>query len=393
MTGGAEPPVGRTAGALLGAAFLLATVASPAGAQEDVAAAERGWIGVGLTAEAECAAAGRAPCGPAVVGSVILGGPAERAGIQPGDTLLALGGSAVERGPADPAFRQLRAGDSLRVRVARDGERLSLRIVPRSRPDSLAVVRLQTPRPAGAPPAPDGREPPRPGVPGGGYGLALPEAVRPSGEPPVVRVIPVGGSGDISRVLVNARTEALREAMEEARSDMTRPQRDLATARRLARELEVQAARMAAEQWRTWLDDSLRVRLDALHDSVLARAREQLEAVVEARARARPEAAGRRPALRSTSRDRIAGAEMEGLNPELSEFFGGLESGILILRVLPQTPAAELGLRPGDVIVEAGGRAVSGVGELRSALQAADQGAVEVKWVRKGTELTGHLQR
>jgi S1-C subfamily serine protease len=84
---------------------------------------------------------------------------------------------------------------------------------------------------------------------------------------------------------------------------------------------------------------------------------------------------------------------MEGLNPELSEFFGGLESGVLILRVLPQTPAAELGLRPGDVIVEAGGRAVSRVGELRSALQEAGQGAIEVKWVRKGTEITGHLQR
>lgn len=84
---------------------------------------------------------------------------------------------------------------------------------------------------------------------------------------------------------------------------------------------------------------------------------------------------------------------MEGLNPQLSQFFGGLEQGVLILRVLPQTPAAEMGLRPGDVIVEVAGRPVEGVGDLRAAFEEAGGSDVRVKWTRKGTEHTGRLQR
>lgn len=391
--------------ALVCGAFLLLVTGPDAATSQETEAAGTGWLGVGLKAGGgECTALAEGPCGPAVVGSVILGGPAHRAGLQPGDTLLAMGDRSIDRGPADPAFREMRAGSPVTVRVARDGERLRVRLVPRHRPDSLAVVRLASAASAAAPEAPD--EPAPSPSPMPGYALAVPETVRPGAgkgpgapradeapEAAVVRLIPSSGAGDLSRALVHARTEELRAAMQEARADMVRRERDLAAARRLARELELQAARMAAEQWRRWMDDSLRVRLDAIHDSVLSQAREQLEALVEVRSRARRRAAMRAFPTRPVARDRIAGAEMEGLNPELSQFFGGLEEGVLVLRVLPQTPAAEMGLRPGDVIVEAAGRRVQGVDDLRAAFGAAGGSEVRVKWMRKGAEHTGRLQR
>lgn len=354
---------------------------------QDAGSPPRGWIGVGLKAGDRCPAAGQDPCGPAVVGSVILGGPAARAGIQPGDTLLAVSERRIRRGPDDPAFRAIRAGEPVTVRVARDGERIRLRVTPRTPPDSLAVIRVRAPDP---PPAP-GQELPWP-APSPGYVLALPDTAREA-ERPVVRLVPVGRAGELTRVLGHARAEALRAAMAEARARMARRDEGLAAARRIAREMELQAARMAAEQWRSWVDDSLKARLDAVHDSVLSRARQQLEAMIEARARQRRGARLRTFPTRGASRDRIAGAELQGLNPELSDFFGGLEHGVLVLRVLPRTPAAELGLRPGDVIVGAAGRRVTDAEDLRQVLRGAGDGrGVEVKWVRKGRELTGRLR-
>lgn len=376
----------------------------PLSAQEPEAG-PRGWIGVGIRALGECGPGSAGACGPAVVGSVILGGPADNAGIQPGDTLLAMGGREISRGPADPAFQQIRPGEPLTLRVARSGRRLEVRLTPRTHPDSLAVVRLRR----APPPAPDGEGAPPPALAPTGYGLALPEAVRRRPEQPgpgpevrpapgdreiaLVRVVPTGQAGELSRGLVHARQEELREAMARARLEMTRAREaarsGLPSAQRLlAREVELRAARMAAEEWRSWIDDSLKAHLDAIHDSVLSVARQRLEAMAEARSAARSSRAAQ-----TGSRDRIAGAELEGLRPELAEVLGGPGEGVLVLRVLARAPAYELGLRPGDVIVEAAGQAIGSVEELRRVLQAAGPGPVEVKWLRKGTEMTGRLER
>lgn len=386
--------------------FLLAVAghASPLAAQER-GAEERGWIGVGIHADHGCGAVAGEACGPAVVGSVILGGPAHRAGIQPGDTLLALGGREIRRGPADPVLRSIPLGEPVTVEVARAGERLELEVVPRGHPDSLAVVRLHGPMPR----LPTGEETsPRPAPMA--YGLAVPDALEslegealpgapririraPDGRQfTVLRMFPTGRAGDLSRGLVHAEQEELREAMDRARLEMSRA-RDAVRSRReamdrVAREMELRAARRAAEQWRSWIDDSLRSRLDAIHDSVLFTARRRLADVAEARTRVRVV-----PGPAAGSRDRIAGAELQGLTPELAEFFGGHEDGVLVLRVLAQTPAAELGLEPGDVIVRAAGQTVGSVEEFRTVLRAAGTAPVLVKWIRKGEEISGRLAR
>ena len=59
------------------------------------------------------------------------------------------------------------------------------------------------------------------------------------------------------------------------------------------------------------------------------------------------------------------GVEPADLSPELGETFGvRAKSGVLITGVLQNGPAAQAGIRPGDVIVKVGGKAVTNVSEL-----------------------------
>lgn len=78
----------------------------------------------------------------------------------------------------------------------------------------------------------------------------------------------------------------------------------------------------------------------------------------------------------------IAGAELTELNPSLGEYFG-TDHGILVVRVPDGTPAADAGLRAGDVIVGADGRDIEGIDELRRALLRAPAATVRLEVVRK----------
>ena len=56
----------------------------------------------------------------------------------------------------------------------------------------------------------------------------------------------------------------------------------------------------------------------------------------------------------------------------------GVRSGVLVLRVNPGTPAYVSGLRDGDVIVRADGRAIANVRELRSAMSTGTDDGVKL---------------
>jgi regulator of sigma E protease len=62
---------------------------------------------------------------------VVEGDPAEKAGFQPGDEIQAVDGRPVMDNQAFVEAISLRAGQSVRVRVVRDGEPLSLTVVPK----------------------------------------------------------------------------------------------------------------------------------------------------------------------------------------------------------------------------------------------------------------------
>jgi serine protease DegQ len=69
------------------------------------------------------------------------------------------------------------------------------------------------------------------------------------------------------------------------------------------------------------------------------------------------------------------GVEPADLSPELMETFGvKAQRGVLITGVLQNGPAAQAGIRPGDVITEVGGKQVSSVSELLSGVAALKPG-------------------
>ena len=62
-------------------------------------------------------------------------------------------------------------------------------------------------------------------------------------------------------------------------------------------------------------------------------------------------------------------------------------SGLLVLRVTPRTAAAKLGLRSGDVVVDAGNLPTRQVPDLIQAINASQGSPFSVRWVRDGREM------
>jgi Do/DeqQ family serine protease len=70
------------------------------------------------------------------------------------------------------------------------------------------------------------------------------------------------------------------------------------------------------------------------------------------------------------------GVEPQDLTPELAESFGlASGSGVIITGVLQNGPAAQAGIRPGDVITSVAGREVNNVAQLLSAVAALKPGS------------------
>src|SRR5687768_6116042 len=83
------------------------------------------------------------------------------------------------------------------------------------------------------------------------------------------------------------------------------------------------------------------------------------------------------------------GVETHDLDSDLGAYFdapGG--RGVLILRVLDDTPASRAGLKSGDVILEVGGDDVEDTEALREALRERDSGPVNLRILRNGNSRT-----
>ena len=85
----------------------------------------------------------------------------------------------------------------------------------------------------------------------------------------------------------------------------------------------------------------------------------------------------------------IAGAEMTEFDPSMKNILG-TDRGLLVVRVVPETPAAKAGLQAGDVIVKANDRAITNVSDLRDLMWMQPQSATTLKLeiVRKGENRT-----
>lgn len=87
----------------------------------------------------------------------------------------------------------------------------------------------------------------------------------------------------------------------------------------------------------------------------------------------------------------LAGAELARVTPELGESFG-VSSGVLVLSVGPNTPAARAGLRGGDVITRVGDGDIVTPLQMQRALQRAGDQQVKLTVVRKRKEMVVPLK-
>lgn len=343
------------------------------------AAGAPGWLGIRfLTNNYECEWDARErwkPCELVLrVQQVETGGPAHEAGVRPGDRLLALNGRDLTAESMPGLFGSVRPGTPVSLDVRRDGERRFVRIVPRRRPVDAARVRWH---PASERSLVIERSPSRTYVvtlgPARGEGGEL--VLADSG---VVFALTVREEGP----RVQVQPSAVRMVDGQVRVSAFEDATDLARAFPMVR---IDLAR----ELRALQDSSYRAAARALK-SVEGRLRSQSGGWVVVGPGGR--AQGRVEVFQRAFGRWMAGAEFEPIGDGLARALETTDEGLLVLRVLPGTPAHRMGLQPGDVVTEAGGEKSADLETLRRVLlHGPDDEPILVKWVRKGTVMSGLL--
>lgn len=93
------------------------------------------------------------------------------------------------------------------------------------------------------------------------------------------------------------------------------------------------------------------------------------------------------------SRGRL-GVSVQSLTPELEEYFGATDGGVLVSSVAQDSPAARAGLKAGDVIASINGRRVSAAGDLmRELSDLSGEITIEILRDKKAMTLTATVGR
>lgn len=82
------------------------------------------------------------------------------------------------------------------------------------------------------------------------------------------------------------------------------------------------------------------------------------------------------------------GVGIQNLGDQLAEYFGADDGGVLVTSVREDSPAADAGLRAGDVIVRVDGEPVSDPGDLMREITGAEAGEIELRVLRERQERT-----
>jgi serine protease Do len=93
-------------------------------------------------------------------------------------------------------------------------------------------------------------------------------------------------------------------------------------------------------------------------------------------------------------RDRYRmGVSLQSMSTQLAEYFGLTgRNGALVLYVYPDSPAANAGIKAGDVILSVGGETTENPFKVHEALQSKPEGAIELRVLRDKQEKTLSVQ-
>lgn len=330
----------RFGGSLLLAVLVIAAAGSPLAAQE-----ERGWLGVSLV----CSYCSRQEqdgvvvwsfSSPPVVRQVRAGGPAALAGLEAGDSILAVAGVEITSDEGGRLFGGLQSGVPVAFRVHREGRELTVTVTPASQREAF----------------------------GEWYAY-----------------VAAGNDWD-----------SLRVQLRQLYRQQSRLQRSLQTAERLlvrtnraAQRSEDETLRRLVQRQRLEMDSIRRelveaqARLRSQTDQLAARTlyiaptvpRAEVAVVVPAE-----------PVNLTVYHDAVAGARFTELSEELAAYFPGVSEGLVIVKVVEDTPAHAAGLHEGDVVVAVDGEPVRTVADLRAMLR--DKREAELTYFRKGEKRT-----
>jgi len=365
---------------------------------------EKARIGIMLEEVCETPVGAEVVCDRSpVVSSVVVDGPADRAGVLARDTLLSVNGLDVTRSEGRAVLLGLEAGVPVRLDVGREGGRRTIEVTPEMRP-AEPYVEVRT-------------------------FFATPEAVEPgvgSGDERVqiVRVPSVRRDLDEVEVRLDslrARGEGFVFFHEDTDGTFKVEVGDTKKAHVILQQMREHMPDPGEVGVSVWENEDLARRLASVRDSSLKSARVHLDSLirlrsqvaelardslgpsVSVRTRVDPngqwayyvgpdEVSGQLRTLFLTD-VRLGGAEFRELSAPLAEYFEGADEGLLVLRVIRDTPADRMGLRDGDVVVEVNGEKCSDITTLRRAMtEAGPDRHVQVKWIRKGTPHVGELK-
>jgi membrane-associated protease RseP (regulator of RpoE activity) len=411
-----------------------------------------GWVGLQVEFVATGARQARSGDYRVVIADVVRESPAWTAGVQPGDTLLQINGAPASPHSFEELRSSLRSGDVIELAVRRpEGDR-RLEVVAADRPTfvfgpaplelELRIDSLRTAILRDADSLRRAASARREGTGIGVLGLGTDSSVTVL-ELSKGRAVAIGGGGTVS-VVAEASSDGQAhitswsfridepgtpQAFEtlvvhtpqtdSVRASILRLKAELDRIHRVEQKIEqevasgISVAEVSNEPLSVALDEvrALQAALISRLGEREAELRKISRAELEASARAASGARVRAPSVASvrvggppdeivpvqpvtpylSGRSYLAGARVTDMNEGLAEYFE-VSSGVLVTEVNAETPAADAGLEPGDVIVSVDDRNVVGVAQLRSRLARRWAGAT-LTVVRRGEELSLTLSR
>jgi predicted metalloprotease with PDZ domain len=332
--------------ALAGAVMLPAVAEAQVFESIVVRRAGSGMLGLAT----ESVTVGGVPARTRVITDVVSGSAAARAGLAVGDTIVRINGLAATE---QVMFAPLEAGDTVVLRIRSNGRERDVTVVAGVRPDQPTS-----------------------------YEFTLPDSVQRR-----MSVIFRGVQDNLDTLALRGlrieRTAGDSNVIFRFGSDSVRVFNLPGRAQLLPDSVEAVLRSMHGDMTR-FFSDSARVqvftRLDSARSEAFSAVPRRFQAdtirfLNPAEAMTGAFAAGLRA---------VAGAELTELNPGLAEYFGVM-SGVLVLNAREGTPAANAGIRAGDVIIRANGTNITSVVELRRIMmQAGPRTPVEIRLLRHG---------